>query len=201
MGSRRRLRRALLIAAAVLLVLAGGVAAAVLAGSDGGDDPVLLGGPADSTDEPTKSDGPAETDSAADLPIPTDTEQQPEPQQQPEAELGDNPSSGGGGAPRQTNFPRERRQAQDDPPQRVFAVPPARVFTGSGNARLGTVNVREAAIVKWTTTGRFELRFGREAFPIIAPSPSGQLVVPAFNFEQVRVVAKGRWKIRITPQG
>jgi len=60
--------------------------------------------------------------------------------------------------------------------------------------------VSTAAIVKWTTTGRFELRFGREAFPIVAPSPSGQLIVPPYRFEQVRVIARGRWTIRIVPQ-
>jgi len=82
----------------------------------------------------------------------------------------------------------------------VFEVPPARELSGNGNASLGTIDVSQAAIVKWTTKGRFELRFGREAFPMVAPSPSGQLVVPPYRFEQVRVIARGRWTIRIAPQ-
>ena len=99
-----------------------------------------------------------------------------------------------------TQFPRERKKQRNDPPERVFKVPPAREFSGNGNASLGTVNLSQAAIVKWTTKGRFELRFGREAFPIVAPSPSGQLIVPPYRFEQVRVIARGRWTIRIVPQ-
>jgi hypothetical protein len=102
--------------------------------------------------------------------------------------------------PARTQFPRERTEQRNDPPDRVFEVPPAREFSGTGNASLGTVNVSQPAIVKWTTKGRFELRFGREDFPIVAPSPSGQLVVPPYRFEQVRVIARGRWTIRILPQ-
>ena len=54
--------------------------------------------------------------------------------------------------------------------------------------------------MKWTTKGRFELRFGREEFPIVEPSPSGQLIVPPYRFEKVRVIARGGWTIRIVPQ-
>jgi hypothetical protein len=55
-------------------------------------------------------------------------------------------------------------------------------------------------VVRWSTRGRFELRFGREAFPIIAPTASGQVIVPPYSFDLVHVVASGRWKISITPQ-
>ena len=62
------------------------------------------------------------------------------------------------------------------------------------------MNIKQTSVVKWSTSGSFELRFGREAFPIIAPSKKGQLVVPAYNFTQVRVLASGPWKISIIPQ-
>lgn len=104
------------------------------------------------------------------------------------------------GKPERTRFPRERTKQRNDPPERVFKIPPAREFSGTGNASLGTVDLSTPATVKWTTKGRFELRFGREAFPIVAPSPSGQLIVPPYRFEQVRVIARGRWTIRIAPQ-
>ena len=196
MGSR--FGRVLLIAAAVLIVLGGGAAAALLASSDddkgAGGESIQLGGSVGTGDAPeiSESTSPAETEPPA---APTETEAPAgEP---PKAE--DTPATGG--APRKTNFPRERKQSvEDDPPERVFAVPPAREFTGNGNATLGTVNLSRPAVVKWTTTGRFELRFGRESFPIIAPSPSGPLAVPPYNFEQVRVIAKGRWTIKIAPQ-
>jgi hypothetical protein len=192
MGSR--FGRVLLIAAAILIVLGGGAAAALLATSDddGGGESIQLGGSVgiESTPEPTES-------TPAEQPPDTPTETEVPAGEPPKTE--DTPATGG--EPRRTEFPRERKpDAQNDPPERVFTVPPAREFSGTGNATLGTVNLSGAAVVKWTTSGRFELRFGRESFPIVAPSPSGQLAVPPYNFEQVRVIAKGRWTITITPQ-
>jgi hypothetical protein len=111
------------------------------------------------------------------------------------------PSSEPSGPARTTHFKREPKGTpSNDQPDREFAVPPARVFTGDGNARLGTVDVRANSILRWRTKGRFEVHFGREDFPIIAPTSSGQLVLPPFLFEEVRVVAKGRWRITIRPQ-
>jgi hypothetical protein len=190
MGSR--FGRVLLIAAAVPIVLGGGAAAALLASSDddGGGESIQLGGSlgTGSAPEPTKSAGePPDTPTETELPA----------GEPPKSE--DTPAAGG--APRKTEFSREHKQdANNDPPERVFTVPPAREFSGTGDARLGTVNLSRAAVVKWTTSGRFELRFGRESFPIVAPSPSGQLAVPPYNFEQVRVIAKGRWTITIAPE-
>jgi hypothetical protein len=192
MGSR--FGRVLLIAAAVLIVLGGGAAAALLASDDdnGGGESIQLGG-AVGTGEAPESTESIRAEQPPDTPTETEV-----PAGEP-AKSEDTPATGG--APRETEFPRERKQdAENDPPERVFSVPPAREFSGAGNARLGTVNLSRAAVVKWTTTGRFELRFGRESFPIVAPSPSGQLAVPPYNFEQVRVIAKGRWTITITPE-
>jgi hypothetical protein len=194
MGSR--FGRVLLIAAAVLIVLGGGAAAALLASPDddaAGGESIQLGGSVGSGDTPE----PTESTPAEQPPPDTPTETEVPAGEPPKSE--DPPTTGG--APRKTEFPRERKQnAKNDPPERLFSVPPARQFSGTGNATLGTVNLSRAAVVKWTTTGRFELRFGRESFPIVAPSPSGQLAVPPYNFEQVRVIAKGRWTITITPE-
>jgi hypothetical protein len=110
------------------------------------------------------------------------------------------PGEAAPGEPRKTRFPRERRE---DPSRRgrEFVVPPAREFTGTGNALIGTVVVSEPVVVRWRSRGRFGLEFGRESFPIVAPSRSGQLAVPPFRFDFVRVVASGRWTITVTPQG
>ena len=215
MGSR--FGRVLLVAAALVLVLGGGVAAALLASSDdGGKDSVQLGEDADPGGAPeasTEGEPPAGStapgdaasgDASADASSgdATSGDSSSGDAASGGTVSGDESADSASGAPRKTHFPTERGQsAQDDPPERVLTVPPAREFTGDGDAQLGTVDVREPVVVKWTTRGRFELRFGRESFPIIAPSPSGQLVVPAFRFELVRVIAKGRWRISITPQG
>jgi hypothetical protein len=195
MGSRRRSAKVLLAAGAALLVLAGGGAAAWVAASDD-EDGSPFERPVASAPEPTIST-PTETEPAPEAPTTPEPEPAPEtPGPAAPPKENDEPATG----TEKTHFPRERKQSQNDPPKREFAIPPAREFSGTGNASLGTVNLRQPAVVRWTTKGRFELRFGREAFPIIAPSPSGQLVVPPYNFELVRVIASGRWKITITPQ-
>jgi hypothetical protein len=189
------LRKAMLAAVAVLLVLGGaGAAAWVATSGDEGASP--LGGPSaanepeqrtQSTPTLPESQPPADTTEAETETAPEETQPAPQPSE--------------GGDARETQFPKEERgKSQNDPPQREFSIPPAREFSGTGNATLGNVNLRQSAVVKWRTRGRFELRFGREDFPIIAPSASGQLIVPPYNFKRVRVVAQGRWKISITPQ-
>jgi hypothetical protein len=191
MGSRRRTGRALLAAAAALLVLAGGGAAAWVAASDDeGGSPFER--PVASAPDPTVG-VPSEPEPEQPA-TPTEPQQPTTAPETPPAD--EQPAT----APRKTRFPRERKRSQDDRRVREFVVPPAREFSGTGNASLGTVDLRRPAVVKWTTKGRFELRFGREAFPIIAPSSSGQLVVPPYSFEVVRVIASGRWKISITPE-
>jgi hypothetical protein len=162
-------------------------------------------------------DPPERTSSVATAPSPTGPETEPDASSEPSAEstMTDEEAQPDGAAEpqgdaeatettprgtRTTRFPRDRGKARAQSTPNRFAVPPAREFSGEGNARLGTVELRTSAVVKWSTNGRFELRFGREAFPIIAPSPSGQLVVPPYSFDHVRVIADGRWEISITPQ-
>jgi hypothetical protein len=193
MGSRRLPIKAIVAGLVAVLAIAGGVALALVAtdddgSADGATREVVFGTP---TDQGSPSAEPTSPTQEPD-PAPGTTEQQqpaPEPDPPP------------GGA-KTTTFPRERPQREaDDPVQRRFAVPPARHYSCTGNTRLGNVNIRRTSLVKWSTSGSFELRFGREAFPIVAPSEKGQLVVPAYNFTQVRVIASGPWKISIIPQG
>ena len=186
------LRKATLAAVAVLLVL-GGAGAAAWYATSGGDDPTPLRGfSATSVPEERTESTPTAPEAPAPAPDPTESETAPEPTQSaPQPSRQD---------ARKTKFPTTRDQPKNDRPQRDFSIPPAREFSGTGNATLGNVNLRQPAVVKWTTQGRFELRFGREDFPIVAPSASGQLIVPPYNFERVRVIAHGRWKISITPQ-
>jgi hypothetical protein len=182
-----------IVAAGAALVALGGAGAGLwIASSDDEGDPAAF---EHSATTPTET-----SESTNALPVvPNEPEPTaPQPEQQPQEPPAPKQKTTGG--TRKTSFPRERAKRQNDPPERVFKVPPAREFSGNGNASLGTVNLRQEAIVKWTTSGKFELRFGREAFPIIAPSPSGQLIVPPYRFEQVRVIARGRWTIKILPQ-
>jgi hypothetical protein len=182
----------LAVAAAVLATaLAGG--AAVWLATSGDDDP-----PERTTSVATEPEGSSEA-IITEEEVPADGDAEPqggaaEPQGDPKA------TETTPRATRKTRLPRDRAKARAQATPDRFAVPPAREFSGDGNARLGTVDLRTSAVVKWSTSGRFELRFGREAFPIIAPSPSGQLVVPPYSFDDVRVLADGRWKITITPQ-
>jgi hypothetical protein len=185
--------KTILAAGAALVALGGAGAGVWIAGSDDEGDPA----PFERSATSATDDGEAPTEAPA---VPTEQDPAaPKPEEQPQ-EPDAAPTEESPGDATRTQFPRERKKQRNDPPERVFKVPPAREFSGNGNASLGTVNLSQAAIVKWTTKGRFELRFGREAFPIVAPSPSGQLIVPPYRFEQVRVIARGRWTIRIVPQ-
>jgi hypothetical protein len=211
--------KAILAGALALLVLGGGVAAVVVAGSSDEDQPsqlseLAVGEPEGDGEEPADSEAPS---GAEDPPLGAPAEDEPgggstgggEPE-------GGGQSGNSGGAkadpngesaprsdtpPRKTTFKQEVRK---DPSKRggTFSVPPAQSFSGRGNALIGTVNVTAPAVVKWRTGGgNFGLEFGREAFPIIAPSRSGQLVIPPYRFELVRVLAEGRWTITVKPQG
>jgi hypothetical protein len=116
----------------------------------------------------------------------------------PPAEAAPDPGETAGTA-RKTRFPEERVKDPDKRGRR-FTVPPAQRFSGTGNALIGTVDVRRPSIVKWKTRGSIEVQFGREAFPIIAPQASGQLTVPPYRLEMVRVIADKSWTITIRPQ-
>jgi hypothetical protein len=199
MGSRRLPIKAIVAGLVAVLAVAGGIALALVAtdddgSADGATPEVVFGSPPDQ--DPPPADPPTVAQRPDQAPGTTDPQQ---PAQEPDLQQpAVDPTPGGG---RTTTFPRERAQREpDDPVQRRFAVPPAQRFSGTGNARLGNVNIKQTSLVKWSTSGRFELRFGREAFPITAPSEKGQLVVPAYNFTQVRVIASGPWRISIIPQ-
>lgn len=148
--------------------------------------------------------GPGRTETAPNVPSETVPEAEPgapEPAPPPEttAPSETTPSEGSNEGARQTRFPEERVK---DPDKRgkSFTVPPAHRFSGTGNTLIGTVDVREPSIVKWKTRGSFEVQFGREAFPIIAPQRSGELIVPPYKLELVRVLADTSWTITIRPQ-
>ena len=182
--------RAILIAAAVVLVLAGGGVAAYVATKDDDSGPAgeqLLGQAPPSTDtSPAPTDttptetATTETDSAPSTSTPSDTTSATpaEPQAQTDS-----------GTPTKATRP-----------PHDFSVPPARKFSGTGNASLGTVNVRGTSVLRWRAKGHFEVRFGHQDFSVIAPTRSGQLVIPPFNFDRVRVIARGAWTIWVSPQ-
>ena len=197
----------MLVAAALVLVGCGGGAVWLAANDKDNTSSELF--PGSGADGEPKSDARADATPAT-PPAATTTEQQaPETQPQetqPEDTQPEGTTPSQDAAPpaatptRKTHFKRERRKPNDDEPERRFVVPPAREFSGEGNAHLGTVTVKTTAVLRWSSKGRLEIRFGREAFPIVAPTKSGQLVLPPFRFEQVRVFAAGRWKITVSPQ-
>jgi hypothetical protein len=203
----------LLAAGGTLAVLVGGGAAAWTATSDedspfaGTDSERVAAAPlaaeAEPKVEPSTETAPVPTEPEA----PNDGRGTTAPEAVEEPELGAAPErpARAGDKPRRTTFPRETRREReraerDDQVVKTFVVPPAHEFTGVGNATLGDVDVRTNSVVRWRTKGRIELRFGREGFPLVAPTSTGELTVPPYAFEQVRVIARGRWTIRITPQ-
>jgi cytoskeletal protein RodZ len=198
--------KAILIALALVLVIGGAGAAAWVATKDNDhSSSQLLSGspPSNPAPDPTAS-APSTSSTPATPPDTTSTEEQP-PGTTPTTPATPRdqtpPADQSPAAPkRKTHFKREHVKSTNDEPERKFTVPPAREFSGDGNARLGTVNVKTNAILRWRSKGRLEIRFGRENFPIVAPTRKGQLVLPPFLFEQVRVLAARSWKITISPQ-
>jgi outer membrane biosynthesis protein TonB len=184
-----------MLAGAVALVAIVGGGAAVLAAGDFEDEPAPRASSV-ATDPPATEQQPEPVPEAV-PPAPPEEREADEPEVAPQHEPGTEPRPGG--KPQKTRFRRERRK---DPARhgKRFAVPPAQQFSGTGNALIGTVDVKAPAVVKWRARGRFGLEFGREAYPIVAPSRRGELVIPPYRFELVRVLAKGRWTITVTPQ-
>jgi len=187
---------------AVVLVVVGCGAGAVWLAANDDDHPSTAGFQGSLAEKPPAQQQPPKTEPEDGRPLITETPP-PEQDEQPEQpKPSEQPEQGDQATPpkRETHFKGEQRTPSDDQPQRRFVVPPAREFSGEGNAQLGTVNVKTTAVLKWSSKGRLEIRFGREAFPIVAPTRSGQLVLPPFRFERVRVIAAGRWKISVSPQ-
>ena len=190
--------RGILIAAALVVVIAGAGVAGYAAtkdddGSGGGlSSRDLLSGsqPAPSSPNPPSPDssvtptGSTEAPSTSPAPPPADSSTSP-----------DAPAP-----PTDTSPASPPTPSRGSSKSGVVTVPPARVFSGTGNKRLGTVDLRATSILRWRAKGHFEVRFGQQDFSIIAPTKSGQLVVPAFRFDHVRVVARGRWRITVSPQ-
>ena len=182
--------RGILIAAGLVLVLAGvGAAGYVATKDDDGTSPSsrnLLAGPSPSPPDSAPA-SPASPDSTT---APDNTPTSPTAPAEPASPA----------APTDTSPASPPAPSRVSGKRRVFTVPPAHHFSGTGNKRLGTVDLRATSILRWRAKGHFEVRFGRQDFAIIAPTKSGQLIVPAFRFDRVRVVASGRWRITVTPQ-
>jgi hypothetical protein len=194
--------KAILIALVLVLLIAGGGAAAWVATKDKDHSSSQLlsssppsTAPSNPAPEPTQSAPATPPDNPSIEEQPTESSPATPPDQAP-------PTDQSPADPKQkTHFEREKSiKSNNDELERRFAVPPAHEFSGDGNARLGTVDVKTNALLRWTSKGHLEIRFGRESFPIVAPTRSGQLVLPPFLFEQVRVVAARPWKITISPQ-
>lgn len=73
-------------------------------------------------------------------------------------------------------------------------------WSGTGNRTLGTVKVVRDAAVRWTSSGRrFELTDRARKLRISGRAGSGQSFVARRTYRDVRVKAKGRWTLTITP--
>ncbi len=206
--------RGILIALALVLVLAGAGVAGYLATKDDGEASpgnVLSDKPESGTpDSGTPNSGTPNSGGSATSPTAPAAPDSPDSTTSPDSGGATSPtspaspdsggSSGGATSPSSPASPGSGTDSKGSGKGGVITVPPARVFTGTGNKRLGTVNLRATSILRWRSKGHFEVRFGRQDFSIIAPTKSGQLIVPAFRFNRVRVVATGPWKITVTPQ-
>jgi hypothetical protein len=186
------------IAAVAVLAVAGGAGAAALVGASGDDDSA----PVASTTTPTPTGGtntgtattPSRTETSTDGGTTTGGDTTTS---ESETETGTETESSAPTAPAEPPSTRRDRAAK----RRLVKVPPARVFSGTGTKWLGTIEVAQPALVRWSAHGKLSIRFGRERFPVVAPSRSGQLVVPPYRFELVRVISSGSWRLTITPQG
>jgi len=174
----------MLAGAGVVAVLVGAGVAWVAASGD--DDP----GSAPSASAP-RADGTPSDRSGSDTSADTTSEDTSTTDSQPT-------TTGAASTPPTPTPPAERKRTGK---HARTAVPPARVFAGTGSTWLGTIVVRKPSIVRWSAPGQLSIRFGRERFPVVAPSRAGEVAVPPYSFNLVRVIAKGRWRIRVRPQG
>jgi hypothetical protein len=194
MTARRPSGTAVLAAAVALTVVAGLGAGGWIAATD--DDPPRRTTSVATTPDSTGPETEPAPGAAPETTPPADTTEGGGTERQPTPE----PSGTTSEDTRKTSFPRDRRERRARHIPKRFAIPPAREFSGRGNASLGTVEIRSPAVVKWSSKGSLTIQFGPEEFPIVAPSASGQLIVPPYSFTKVRVIAKGRWTISIKPQ-
>jgi hypothetical protein len=190
--------RGILIAAALVLVVVGAGVAGYAATKDDDDSAGLSSRDAGSGSQlaasAPDSSSPASPDSSG-APTAT-TGVPPTSPDSPPADSSTSPDA----SPTETSPASPTAPPRGSAKAQALEIPPAREFSGTGNKRLGTVDLRVTSILRWRSQGHFEVRFGREDFSILAPTKSGQLVVPAFRFDKVRVLARGRWKITVTPQ-
>jgi hypothetical protein len=76
----------------------------------------------------------------------------------------------------------------------------ARHWSGTGNRTLGTIKVVRDAAVRWTSGGRrFELTDRSRKLRVAGRAASGQSFVARRTYRGVRVRAKGRWTLTVTP--
>ena len=182
--------RGILIAAALVLVLAGAGLAGYAATKGDDDSTGLAARDAGAGPSPRQSSSPS--------PSPTSPDSSATPT--PPSETQPNTPPDSPAVPTETSPASPATPSGGSGKSGLIKIPPARVFSGTGNKRLGTVDLSVTSTLRWRAQGKFEVRFGREDFSILAPTKTGQLEVPAFRFDKVRVVARGRWKITVTPQ-
>ena len=97
-----------------------------------------------------------------------------------------------GAAPAPTTEP---ARPEDEPASRGRG----RRYAGTGDKRLGTVTVRRASRLTWTTEGSsFQLVFDG-GVAVDAVGPRGEFDVPAQRYRDVVVRTRGRWTMRIRP--
>jgi hypothetical protein len=79
-------------------------------------------------------------------------------------------------------------------------VSSARHWAGNGNRVLGTVKLTTDSVVQWTSAGRsFTLSDRSGKLKVMGKAKAGQSFAVRRTYRLVRVRAKGRWTLTITP--
>jgi hypothetical protein len=74
-------------------------------------------------------------------------------------------------------------------------------WSGKGSKTLGTVVIARTSVVKWTSTGKlFSLTDkAKKIKKVSGKARSGQSFIAKGTYRVVRVIAKGRWTLTVTP--
>lgn len=74
-------------------------------------------------------------------------------------------------------------------------------WSGNGGQTIGTINVPQDSVIKWTNDGGiFQLYDTENVIEVNSQGPSGQSAIAAGTYHKFQVNADGNWTIHIVPQ-
>ena len=72
--------------------------------------------------------------------------------------------------------------------------------SGNGNARLGTVRLHRAGVLRWRATAGLQLYDRRGFMVLTSRAHHGRLTLRRGVYRGLRVVTRGQWRIVIRPR-